>query len=165
MRENEALKVSYEEARAHLAAGNPDAAMAICRQYLAKYPNHAQFLKLKSDIEAQHPQSPELMQAIAEIDRRVQDEGDLDRRVLILEGALQQYPGEPHFVQALQDAREMRELIHSIAAQARFFEQQGQYNDALDQWQILRSIHAKQPGIEGEIQRVLQRRDTGRNRQ
>src|ERR1700722_2622858 len=32
--ENEALKTAYEEARGNLATGNPDTAMAICRQYL-----------------------------------------------------------------------------------------------------------------------------------
>ena len=44
--ENEALKNAYEEARANLTLGDPDGALAICRQYLAKYPNHPQFRSL-----------------------------------------------------------------------------------------------------------------------
>ena len=158
--ENEALKTAYEEARGNLATGNPDAAMAICRQYLAKYPTHALFLTLKSDIEASlRPKSPELMQTIVETDRRMQQEGDLNRRVALAESALVRFPDEPHFVQAVKDAREMRDLVSSIVTQARFFEEQGQLSDALDQWQILRSIHSKQPGIDSEIQRLMQRRD------
>ena len=157
--ESEALKTAYEEARGNLATGNADAAMAICRQYLAKYPNHALFQTLKSDIETSlRPKSPELVQEIAETDKRMQQDGDLNRRVAIAESALVRFPDEPHFVQAVKDAREMRDLVSSIVTQARFFEEQGQLGDALDQWQILRSIHSKQPGIDGEIQRLMQKR-------
>ena len=155
--EHNALKNSYEEARRNLAADNFEAAMSVCRQYLAKYPNHALFQALKFDVEERQRQK--LSQVIAETDRRVDEQADLDRRAAILEEALKLYPGETHFERALRLVRDKRDLVNSIVAKARFFEERGQFNDALDQWQILKSIHDKQPGLPFEIQRLIKRRD------
>jgi serine/threonine-protein kinase len=155
--EHNSLKNSYEEARRNLAADNFEAAMAVCRQYLAKYPNHALFQALKFDVEERQRQK--LSQVIAETDRRVDAEADLDRRAGILEEALKAYPGESHFERAVRLVRDKRDLVNSIVAKARFFEERGQFNDALDQWQILKSIHDKQPGLPFEIQRLMKRRD------
>ena len=155
--EHNSLKNSYEEARRNLAADNFEAAMAVCRQYLAKYPSHALFQALKFDVEERQRQK--LSQVIAETDRRVDEEADLDRRAGILEEALKLYPGESHFERAIRLVRDKRDLVNSIVAKARFFEERGQFNDALDQWQILKSIHDKQPGLPFEIQRLIKRRD------
>jgi serine/threonine-protein kinase len=155
--EHNALKNSYEEARRNLAADNFEAAMAVCRQYLAKYPNHALFQALKFDVEERQRQK--LSQVIAETDRKVEAEPDLDRRAGILEEALKLYPGESHFERAIRLVRDKRDLVNSIVAKARFFEERGQFNDALDQWQILKSIHDSQPGLPFEIQRLIKRRD------
>jgi serine/threonine-protein kinase len=155
--EHNSLKNSYEEAKRNLAADNFEAAMAVCRQYLAKYPNHALFQALKFDVEERQRQR--LSQVIAETDRRVDAEADLDRRVGVLEDALKLYPGESHFERAIRLVRDKRDLVNSIVAKARFFEERGQFNDALDQWQILKSIHDKQPGLPFEIQRLIKRRD------
>jgi tetratricopeptide (TPR) repeat protein len=148
--ENDALKTAYESARAKVSSGDLDSALAICQQYLAKYPNHAPFQSLRAEIESRR----HIPQAIAETDRKAEAEPDLERRVAILEEARRRYPGEAHFEAALQSACEMRDLVNSIVAQARFFEQNGQPKDALDQWQILKSIHPKQPGLAAQIERL-----------
>jgi serine/threonine-protein kinase len=155
--EHNALKNSFEEARQNLTDGNFEAASAICKQFLAKYPNHALFQSLKFDVEERQRQK--LSQVIAETDRKVDEEPDLDRRMGILEEALKLYPGENHLERAVRLVRDKRDLVNTIVAKARFFEERGQLNDALDQWQILRSIHDKQPGLPFEIQRLIKRRD------
>jgi serine/threonine protein kinase len=155
--ERDDLKNAYDEARRNLAADNFSAALAICKQYLSKYPTHALFQSLKFDIEQRQQQT--LSATIAETDRRVEAEPDLDRRVGILEQALKTYPSEPHFETGLRLAREKRDLVESIVAKARFLEEHGKFVEALDQWQILRSIHDRQPGIAFEIERLIQRRD------
>lgn len=155
--EHNALRNAYEEARRNLAADNFDAALAVCKQYLAKYPNHALFQALKFDVDERQRQS--LSAVIADTDRRVDAEPDMDRRLAILEEALKAYPGEAHFTRALQLVRDKRDLVNSIVAKARFFEERGQFMEALDQWQILKSIHEKQPGLAFEIERVIKRRD------
>jgi len=152
----DALKNSCEEARRNLAAGDLDAAMAVCRQYLAKYPNHPLFEALQSEVEERQRQK---LPHIAAVDRRVEEEADLDRRAVILEEAIKQYPGEVHFERALQSVRDKRDLVNSIVAEARAFEERGQFNEALDEWQILKAIHEKQPGLEQEMERLTDRRD------
>ncbi|HUI78225.1 MAG TPA: PEGA domain-containing protein [Bryobacteraceae bacterium] len=155
--EHNAIKNAYDEARGNLADENFEAALAICKQYLIKYPNHALFQSLKFDIEERQRQK--LSSVIAGTDRRAEEEPDLDRRVAILQDALKAYPGEPHFDRALRLVRDKRDLVNSIVAKAGFFEERGQFNEALDQWQILKSIHEKHPGLAFEIQRLGKRRD------
>jgi len=155
--EHNAVRNAYDEARRFLAADNLEGALGICRQYLAKYPTHALFQALKFDVEERQRQS--LSAVIAETDRRVESEPDLDRRLAILDEVLKTYPGEPHFVRAAQTVRDKRDLVHSIVSKARFFEEHNQYTESLDQWQILKSIHEKQPGLAFEIERLIKRRD------
>ncbi len=155
--EHNALKNSLEEAHRLLAADNFENALVICRQYLSKYPNHVLFQSLQFDIEERQRQS--LSRVIAETDRRADEEPDLDRRLGILTEVLKVYPGEPHFERAIQTVRDKRDLVNSIVTKARFFEERGQFVEALDQWQILRSIHEKQPGLAFEIERLIMRRD------
>jgi serine/threonine-protein kinase len=155
--EHNTLKSAYEEARRNLSKDNFEAAFATCRQYLAKYPNHALFQALQFDVEERQRQK--LSGVIAETDRRVEAEPDLDKRAAILEEALKLYPGESHFERAMRLVRDKRDLVNSIVTKARFFEDRGQFNEALDQWQILKSIHDQQPGLAFEIQRLMKRRD------
>jgi serine/threonine-protein kinase len=155
--EHNAIKSAYEEARQNLTGENYEAALTICRQYLAKYPNHALFQALEFDIQERQRQA--LSALIAETDRRVEAEADLHRRVGILEEVLKLYPGEPHFERALKLVRDKRDLVNSIVSKARYFEERGQINEALDQWQILRSIHERHPGLTFEIDRLIKRRD------
>ncbi len=155
--EHNSIKNSYEEAKRSLANENYEGAMATCRQYLAKYPNHALFQALKFDIDERQRQA--LSAVIAETDRRVEEEADLHRRVGILDEVLKLYPGEPHFERALKQVHDKRDLVNSIVSKARYFEERGQFNEALDQWQILRSIHERHPGLAFEIERLMKKRD------
>ena len=84
--EHDAIKNAYESARKHLADGNFDAALEICKQQLALHPGQALFQALKFDVEERQRQ--ELSHCIAEVDRLVETEPDLEKRVNILADAL-----------------------------------------------------------------------------
>ena len=155
--EHDNIKNSYDEARRNLAADNFDGALAICRQFMSKYPNHALFQSLKFDVEERQRQR--MSSLIAETDQRVAAEPDLDKRMALLEEICKQNPGESHFERALRTVKDKRDLVNSITGKARYFEERGQFNEALDQWQILRSIHEEYPGLVFEIQRLQKRRD------
>jgi serine/threonine-protein kinase len=155
--EHDVLKSSYQEARKHLVDGNLPAALSICQQYLTKYPGHALFQALKFDVEERQRQ--DLSSRVAEIDRRVEEEPDLERRVNILKEALETYPGEPHFERALRLVRDKRDLVNSIVSKARGYEERSQFNEALGQWETLQTIHKRYPGLEFEIERVFKRRE------
>ncbi|MGB9455005.1 MAG: PEGA domain-containing protein [Bryobacteraceae bacterium] len=155
--EHNSIKNAYEEARRNLAGENYEAALATCRQFLSRYPNHALFQALKFDIEERQRQA--LSTVIANTDRRVEEEADLHKRVGVLEEVLKLYPGEQHFERALKLVRDKRDLVNSIVSKARYFEERGQFNEALDQWQILRSIYERHPGLAFEIERLMKKRD------
>lgn len=155
--EHDAINHAYAEARRHLSEKNFTAALALCSETLAKYPSHALFQALKFDIEEQRRQ--ELSGQIAEINRRVEAEPDLDRRVSILKEAAERYPGEAYFEPALRLMCDKRDLVNSIVAKARLHEEQSQYNEALAQWEIVRSIYSPYPGLNFEIERLVKRRE------
>ena len=155
--EHDAINQGYAEARTQLAERNFAAAAALCDQHLSKYPNHALFQALKFDIDEQQRQ--EVSGQIAEINRRVEGEPDLDRRVSILKEAADRFPGEAYFAPALRLMKDKRDLVNSIVAKARLCEEQGQYGEALAQWEILKTIYSPYPGLNVEIDRVVKRRD------
>ncbi len=155
--EHDVLKSSYQEARKHLMDGNFPAALSVCQQYLSKYPGHALFQALKFDVEERQRQ--DLSSQVAAIDRSVEVEPDLERRVGILKSALEAHPGEPHFERALRLVRDKRDLVNSIVGKARSYEERGQFNEALGQWETLQTIHKQYPGLNFEIERVVKRRE------
>ena len=155
--EHDAIDNSYSEARRYLADRAFTKALAVCDRYLAKYPANALFQALKFDVEVQQRQA--LSAYIAEIDRRVEEEPDPDKRVSILKEALELHPGEPHFERSLKLETEKHNLVESIVSKARILEQRGQLTEALGQWEILRTIYSQYPGLSFEIERVRKRRE------
>ncbi|MBZ5600260.1 MAG: protein kinase [Acidobacteriia bacterium] len=155
--EHDAMNAAYAEARKHLSDRNFGKALALCETYLGKYPNNALFQALKYDIEEQQRQ--ELSAYIASVDRQVEAEADLDKRVNILQDALTQHPGESHFERALRLVQDKRDLVNSIVARAHLHEEQGAFGDALNDWEILRTIYSQYPGLKFEIERLQKRRE------
>jgi serine/threonine-protein kinase len=155
--EHDAMNTAYAEARRHLAEHNFAKATAACQAYLTKYPNNAIFQALRYDIEEQQRQ--ELSAFIASVDRQVEGEPDLDKRVNILREALDLHPGESHFERALRLVQDKRDLVNSIVARAHLHEEQGAYSDALNDWEILRTIYTQYPGLTFEVERLQKRRE------
>ena len=155
--EHDAMNNAYAEARKHLADRAFGKSLALCDNYLGKYPNNALFQALKFDVEEQQRQ--ELSAFIAAIDRQVESEPDLDKRVNILKEALEQQPGEVHFQRALRLTEDKRDLVNSIIARAHLHEEQNLFSEALSDWEILRTIYSQYPGLKFEVERIQKRRD------
>ncbi len=154
--EHDELKGALDEARTLLAEDKFTEALAICSQRLAKYPNHALFQALKYDVEQRQRQK--LSTYIAEVDRELDLETNLDKRLAILEKALELYPEERHFQQNAKLVRDRRDLVSSIASKAHFFEEKGRFQEALDQWEILRSIVPEYEGLDLRVAELGKRR-------
>jgi eukaryotic-like serine/threonine-protein kinase len=155
--EHDALNNAYAEMCKHRADGNLTNALQLCDTWLSKYPNNALFQALKFDLEEQRRQ--ELSAFIATVDREVEGEPDLDKRVGILKEALKLHPDEIHFQRALRLVEDKRDLVNSIVARAHFHEEQGHFSDALGDWEILRTIYNRYPGLSFEIERLEKRRE------
>jgi tetratricopeptide (TPR) repeat protein len=155
--QDESIRNSYAEAKKCLEGRDFTQALAIANEWLGRYPGHALFQSLKFDVGERERQ--ELSARIVEIDRQVDAEPCLDRRVSILEQAAAQYPGEAHFERQLGPMRERRDLVNSIAAKARCYEEQEQFGEALAQWEILGTIYSQYPGLSLEVELVTKKED------
>lgn len=155
--ERDAIHGAIEEAQHHFSGKNFAEALRICKDGLAKHPGNGAFLALKIQIEDAERQ--ELSAYIAEVSNRVESEFDLDRRANILREACDRYPREAQFAQQLKVVRERRDLVNSVVAKARQFEERGQYSDALSQWDMLRNIHPQYPGLTFDLEQCKKQRD------
>ncbi len=155
--EREAFRNAYAEARRHLEENNFDRVLAFCAEFLKKNPSDPLFQALK--LEAEERERQELSAAVVDVGRRVEAEADLDRQISILKEATQRYPKEPHFQDNLKLIRERRDLVNSIVNKAIQYEQRSQFSEALGQWDILRNIYRRYPGLDVEIERLARRRD------
>jgi serine/threonine-protein kinase len=155
--EHDTLNTAYAEARRALAEQNYAHALKICDQLLAKYPNLALFQAMKFDIQGQQRQ--ELSAFIADVDRRLEAEKDLDAKVSLLREALAAYPGEGHFERSLRLLTDKRDLVSSIVARSQAHEHQGQITEAINDLETLRTIYSQYPGLDFEIERLQKRRE------
>jgi eukaryotic-like serine/threonine-protein kinase len=151
------LSSQESEARRHLSENNFAAASSICDAVLAEYPNNVVFGILRDDIE--QAQRQEVSAYVARIDKEVVAESDLDRKVAILEEARKKHPLEERFEHSLQQVRARRDKVNSVVGRARMLEESRQFSDALGQWEVLRNVYPRYPGLDIEIDRLKKRRE------
>lgn len=149
-------QAAYDYVMDVLRSGNYKEARAVTNRILERYPNLSQFLLLQIDIDEQQRQSQAAF--VAEVERNLVHEVDLDRRVVLLQEALERCPGEPRLEAAFESARSRRDLIGSIASRARDAERRGHFADALNEWEQLRRVYPLYRGLDEELQRVRRRR-------
>src|ERR1700733_6101406 len=155
--EHDSIHNAYEDARRQLAEKNLTRALEICDEFLGRYPGDPVFQALK--LEAVELRRQELSEFIFQVGRRVDLEPDLDRKVNIFKEACERYPNEQQFQQSLKLTRERRDLVHSIVAKARHYEEKNLFTEAIGQWDTLQKIYPRYPGIEVEVGQLMQRRD------
>ena len=110
-------------------------------------------------IEVDEAQRQQQSAAIAEFNRRAEAEADLDRKLNILKEAAEKFPNEPLFVQSLKTIKDRRDLVNAIVTRARHYEENSQFNEAIGQWDILRTFTRSIPGVDFEVQRLTRRRE------
>ena len=155
--EREAARNLYGEGRKQLGDKNFAKTLEICEQFLQKQPGDPLFQALK--LEAEEAQRQEQSAAIAEFSRRIESEPDLDKKFNIITEAVDKYPAEAQFKSSLKLIKDRRDLVNSIVARARQYEERDQLNDASAQWDILRNIYPRYPGLDFEMQRLARRRE------
>jgi hypothetical protein len=153
--EHEALNAGYAEARRHLSERDFARALEMCDEFLARYPGQPLFQALKFDVEEQHRQG--LSACIADINRRLEAEPDLDAKVSLVREAATLYPDEPHFERLVKLMEEKRDLVRSIVKRAEGHEERGQITEALGDYATLQAIYEAYPGLKYEIERLQKR--------
>jgi len=155
--EQESIDRAYADAQKEIEERHFERALAICVEGLAKYPDDGRFQVLK--FEAEERRGRELAAFIVETDRKLDAEPDLEVRVSLLRGALMRYPKEIHFERTLRLVLERQELVNSIVAKARLYQDRAQWNEALEQWEALRNVHPAFPELDSELAHVKMERE------
>ncbi|MGA7412138.1 MAG: protein kinase [Bryobacteraceae bacterium] len=150
--EYELAQEQYRQGRQLLEAREYAKVIALCEAHLAKGSGDPLFQALK--LEAEEMERQEQAAAIGDVNHRLDSETDLERKLHILEEASERYPKEPHFKQSLKLLRDRRDLVSSIVARGRQFEDRGQFNESIAQLEIVRNIYPQYPGLEDGLQRL-----------
>ena len=153
--EHDAISTAYADARRSITDQDFTRALEICQTFLARYPAHALFQALKFDIVEQQRQR--LSGVIADVDRRLEAEADLDAKVSLVREALAEYPDEDHFKRLARLLEDKRDLVNSIVERARVHESLGQIAEAIGDYDTLHTIHASYPGLSFEKDRLQKR--------
>jgi len=155
--ERETIANAQGEARRLLAARDFAKALELCERLLAQFPGNPLFQSLR--LEAAESQRRGMAAYIAEIHRRTEGEEDLNGKIEILQEAANRCPEEPQFQEWLKLLRDRRNLVHSIAAKARQYEEQNQFDLALGQWDLLRGVCPSYPGLAFEMEHAARQRE------
>jgi serine/threonine-protein kinase len=153
--EHDAMNNGYAEARRLLADQQYGKALEICRTFLEKYPGQALFQALKFDVEEQQRQR--LSAFIADVDRRLEAEPDLDARVHLIREAVAEFPEEDHFRRVAKTLEDKRDLVNSIVERAKLHESSHKFTEALNDLETLRTIYSGYPGLSFEKERLQKR--------
>ncbi|HKE23017.1 MAG TPA: protein kinase [Bryobacteraceae bacterium] len=155
--ERETITNAQGEARRLLAARDFTKALELCDRLLVQFPGNPLFQSLR--LEAAESQRREMAAYMAEIHGRMEGEDDLDGKVEILQEAANRCPEEPQFQEWLKLLRDRRNLVHSIAAKARQYEEQNHFDLALSQWELLRGVCPRYPGLAFEMEHAARQRE------
>ncbi len=143
------------EVPACVEAGNYKRALELCKEAIAKYPEHPVPQALKLAAEAHWRRGS--LTRMAELTREVDAQQELGKKLEALQRAVQEFPTEPLFEQWARPIRDRITLASAVVAKARSHEEHGQFQEALEQWQMLLSVDPQQPGLMQEIDRVARR--------
>jgi serine/threonine-protein kinase len=155
--EHDELQNLYGEGKKSLESGDFSRALEICAGVLQKRPGETLFQVLKGEVESARRQQRSA--AVAQLHSRIEAEPDLERKVLIVTQAAQQFPDEKLFSQSLQVLKDRRDQVNSIVARARQYESQRLFIEASNQWDVIRNIHPQYPGLDYELQRLAKKRE------
>lgn len=155
--ERDELRNAYNEGKKALESHDFEKTLGICRTVLSRRPREPLFQALK--IEAEDLQRQENSASIARFHTRIEAETDLDKKCALLKEAAKQFPEEQTFQHSYRIVTERRNLVNSIVSRARHYESQGQFLEASNQWDVLRSIYSQYPGLELEIQRLNRKQE------
>jgi serine/threonine-protein kinase len=136
-------------ARQHLADRNFQAVLETCERRLAQHPGHVVFDQYKREAERGLRRA-----GLEELHHRAAAEGDLRERARILELGAKQYPDETGIADQLRFTWNKLALIDSIVERARACESSEQWDEALEKWNSLLTVHNQYPGLNAEIDRV-----------
>ena len=154
----------WGQAKQLQSAGDLQSALGEIERGLSSYADESRLLELRAQIQQQVRDAEErtklerarleLEAHVRDVTQRARSEPGLDRRVQILEDGLARYPQEPRLQHQLNEARELSSRVVAIVSEARTLEEAKRYEEAVQRWNGLRSLHPQYPELDSNLVRV-----------
>ncbi|MCU1295071.1 MAG: serine/threonine protein kinase, partial [Bryobacterales bacterium] len=123
-----------------------------CRASIDRYPEQSALADLQSEIRSR--QNELAAEHLHLVEEQLAHEPDFRKQAQILQEAREAFPGESYYADELQLVLKKQEFLDAEIARAREFERLELYEDALREWQSLRSIYPWVTRLDSDIARV-----------
>jgi len=168
----ESIKQCQEQAKRFQISGDLQGALREVARGLTEHRDEPGLLELRKEIQEQVYQQEErarLERARQEkkaffetVAQRVQSEPGLDQQIRILGEALAKHPGESRLQQQLTETRELWARVTAIVNEASALEEAKKYPEAIQKWNVLRSVHAEYPELDSNVARLTKLNEQAR---
>ena len=168
----ESVKQCLEQTKRFQSATDLQGALREVVRGIAEHRDEPTLLELRKEIQEQIYREEErirderarqekgaFLQSVAE---RAQREPGLDKRIRILEEALRKHPKDLQLQPLLMEARELLDRVTAIVKEASALEKAQKYTEAVQQWDVLRSLHAPYPDLDSNIARLTKLNEQAR---
>ena len=155
------ILASMAEIRHLLTQNRLSDAEGLCAESIRRFPRYRNFAELQLEIQAR--QREEAVEYLRQVERKLTEEPDFRKHAAILEEAARAHPDETYYVDELELVRNREALLDREIARARKLEQSGLYDDALREWEALRSLYPWFASLNAEIDRVFQLAEEKKN--
>ncbi len=104
--------------------------------------------------EQREKQQLEKQNFLYQVKQRADQETQLEQRTQILADALTRFPDEPTLELKLNETLELKTQVTELVNQARTQEEAKRYDEALTQWDALRTVYPQYPDLAGNVERL-----------
>ena len=157
----DAVERCLEQAKRLQAAGDLKSAQGEIARGLstcAEDPKLEEFQKILlgqvREQEQREKKQLEKQNFLYQVKQRADQETQLEQRTQILADALTQFPDEPTLELQLNETLQLKTQVTSLVNQARMQEEAKRYDEALTQWDALRSVYPQYPDLAGNVERL-----------
>ncbi len=150
--ENQAVQSALEIAWHSLSEGDLAGSQQAVDRFLAKYPGHSGLLKLSDAIERQRTEEEAAYRD--NVAQRLRAEDSVDTRLDILADALKRLPDNDFFRNEIRQTQATQDQVNAIVRKAAAFENQRDFERALEQWESLRAVYPQYPNLDDQIIRT-----------
>lgn len=145
------FQAGYDEIGRLLEQEQYRGAVRLCDELLRRYPSTRSLQAMS--FEAREREQQKISALIAEVDRSLLEEPNLDRKIEILKTAAEKLD-HPHFQERLNSLSAKRNLRDDSIGKAREKETAGHFTNALEEWRAAYVVDPMYPGIQDEVGRL-----------
>jgi tetratricopeptide (TPR) repeat protein len=150
-----------QEAQALRDQGEFDRALQVCEGVLSKHPKSPAFTTLRRDILLRRRQT--VMELIRHVGIQLLSEPHIEKRLELIEHALNRFPNERFFKQSYAEAQQTLDEVRALASSAHLTAGEGQFEQALGILDTISGIYPEYPSLDADRKRITTLRENAKS--